>query len=79
MPVEFLGMGATNDGSETNRRSGPSFDQEYTIRLARGTKNPAGTVVPTVYGSGTPDPAEVAAVIAMHTETSNLARHWRPD
>ena len=25
MPVEFLGMGATNDGSEANRRSNGSF------------------------------------------------------
>jgi hypothetical protein len=26
VPIEFLGMGATNDGSETNRRSNGSFD-----------------------------------------------------
>ena len=35
MPIEFLGMGATNDGSETTPRSGGSFDLEFTIRLAR--------------------------------------------
>jgi alkanesulfonate monooxygenase len=30
MPVEFLGIGATNDGTETHARSGPAFDPEYT-------------------------------------------------
>ncbi len=27
MPVEFLGIAATNDGSETTARSGPSLRQ----------------------------------------------------
>jgi alkanesulfonate monooxygenase len=35
MPVEFLGIAATNDGSETASRTGPIFDKEYTLRLAR--------------------------------------------
>jgi alkanesulfonate monooxygenase len=35
MPVEFLGIAATNDGSETTARSGGSFDKDYTLRLAR--------------------------------------------
>ncbi|MGA6228044.1 alkanesulfonate monooxygenase, partial [Streptomyces umbrinus] len=35
MPVEFLGIAATNNGSETTARSGAAFDKEYTIRLAR--------------------------------------------
>ena len=35
MPVEFLGMGATNDGTETHPRSGPAFDPEYTVALAQ--------------------------------------------
>jgi alkanesulfonate monooxygenase len=35
MPVEFLGIGATNDGTETHARSGPAFDPEYTVALAR--------------------------------------------
>lgn len=30
MPVEFLGIAATNDGSETTVRSGGSFDKDYT-------------------------------------------------
>jgi alkanesulfonate monooxygenase len=43
MPVEFLGMGGTNDGSETRPRSGPSFDPEYAVRLARAHEATAGT------------------------------------
>ena len=35
MPVEFLGIAATNDGSEISARSGASFEKEYTLRLAR--------------------------------------------
>jgi alkanesulfonate monooxygenase len=35
VPVEFLGIAATNDGSEISARSGASFDKEYTLRLAR--------------------------------------------
>jgi alkanesulfonate monooxygenase len=35
MPVEFLGIAATNDSSEITARSGPSFDKDYTLRLAR--------------------------------------------
>ena len=35
MPIEFLGIAATSDGSETTARTGPIFDKEYTLRLAR--------------------------------------------
>ena len=34
VPVEFLGIAATNDGSEIGARSGASFDKDYTLRLA---------------------------------------------
>ncbi len=43
MPVEFLGIAATNNGSETTPRSGPAFDKEYTLRLAGRTRTTAGT------------------------------------
>ncbi|MFJ8467125.1 hypothetical protein [Streptomyces swartbergensis] len=33
MPVEFLGIAATNDGSETTPRSGAAFDKECSYRL----------------------------------------------
>ena len=65
MPVEFLGMGATNDGSETRRRSDGSFDKDYTVRLARAHEENGWDRVLTAYGSGTPDPCLAATVIAM--------------
>ena len=79
MPIEFLGMGATNDGSETTRRSGPSFDMDFTIRLARAHEEHGWDRVLTAYGSGTPDPAQAAAYIAMHTESLGLLLAHRPN
>ena len=79
MPIEFLGMGATNDGSETNRRSGGSFDPQYTVRLAQAHEQSGWDRVLTAYGSGMPDPALAAAHIAAHTSTLQLLLAWRPN
>jgi alkanesulfonate monooxygenase len=79
MPIEFLGMGSTNDGSETNRRTGGSFDPDYTVRLARAHEESGWDRVLTAYGSGMPDPALAAAHIAAHTETLQLLLAWRPN
>ena len=79
MPVEFLGMGATNDGSETVRRSGGSFDPEYTVRLAQAHEQSGWDRVLTAYGSGMPDPALAAAHIAAHTSSLQLLLAWRPN
>ncbi len=79
MPIEFLGMGATNDGSETHRRSGSSFDADYTIRLARAHEEHGWDRVLTAYGSGTPDPAQAAALIALNTDTLGLLLAHRPN
>ncbi|MER8069799.1 hypothetical protein ABTZ59_16075 [Streptomyces sp. NPDC094034] len=35
MPVEFLGIAATHNGSKTNPRSGASFDMEFTLKPVR--------------------------------------------
>jgi alkanesulfonate monooxygenase len=56
MPVEFLGIGGTNDGSETTARSGGVFDKEYTLRLARAHEDFGWDRVLFAYGSGSPDP-----------------------
>src|SRR5687767_11550344 len=79
MPIEFLGMGATNDGSETNRRSNGSFDPEFTIRLARAHEENGWDRVLTAYGSGSPDPAQAAALIAMNTERLQVLVAHRPN
>ena len=62
MPVEFLGIAATNDGSETTARSGAAFDKDYTLRLARAHEDHGWDRVLIAYGSGSPDPAQAAAL-----------------
>ena len=79
MPVEFLGIGATHDGSETTPRTGPAFDPEYTLALARAHEETGWDRVLTAYGSGGPDPAQAAAYIADHTENLQLLLAHRPN
>jgi alkanesulfonate monooxygenase len=79
MPIEFLGMGSTNDGSEINRRSGGSFDPDFTIALARAHEEHGWDRVLTAYGAGSPDPAQAAAWIAMHTSTLQVLVAHRPN
>jgi alkanesulfonate monooxygenase len=79
MPVEFLGIGATNDGTETHARSGPAFDKEFTLALARAHEESGWDRVLTAYGSGSPDPAQAAAYIADHTEHLQLLLAHRPN
>src|SRR6266849_908929 len=79
MPIEFLGMGATHDGSESNRRSNGSFDPEFTIALARAHEENGWDRVLTAYGAGSPDPAQAAAWIAMHTTTLEVLLAHRPN
>jgi alkanesulfonate monooxygenase len=79
MPVEFLGYAATNDGSEAQARTGPSFDPEYTVRLARAHEEWGWDRVLFVYGSGSPDPAAATAYVAAHTERLQLLLAHRPN
>jgi alkanesulfonate monooxygenase len=79
MPVEFLGIGGTNDGSEIGPRSGLSFDKEYTLRLARAHEDHGWDRVLFAYGSGSPDPAQVAAYVASRTERLQILLAHRPN
>ncbi|MFC4117657.1 LLM class flavin-dependent oxidoreductase [Nonomuraea zeae] len=79
MPVEFLGIGGTNDGSETSPRSGPSFDKQYTLRLARAHQEYGWDRVLFAYGSGSPDPAQVAAYVATRVEDLQILLAHRPN
>ena len=79
MPVEFLGIAATNDGSETTARSGASFDKDYTLRLARAHEENGWDRVLFAYGSGSPDPAPAAAYIASQTDKLQLLFAHRPN
>ena len=79
MPVEFLGIAATNDGSEISARSGASFDKEYTLRLARAHEETGWDRVLFAYGSGSPDPNAAAAYIASRTDQLQLLLAHRPN
>ncbi|GLW09116.1 hypothetical protein Misp01_42450 [Microtetraspora sp. NBRC 13810] len=79
MPVEFLGIGGTNDGSETSPRSGPSFDKEYTLRLALAHQEHGWDRVLFAYGSGSPDPAQVAAFVAARVPELGILLAHRPN
>jgi alkanesulfonate monooxygenase len=79
MPVEFLGIAATSDGSETTARSGASFDKDYTLRLARAHEENGWDRILFAYGSGSPDPNAAAAYIASRTESIQLLLAHRPN
>ncbi|OEV12840.1 LLM class flavin-dependent oxidoreductase [Streptomyces nanshensis] len=79
MPVEFLGIAATHDGSETHPRSGPSFDKDYTLRLARAHEDHGWDRVLFAYGSGSPDPSPAAAFIASRLEKLQILLAHRPN
>jgi alkanesulfonate monooxygenase len=79
MPVEFLGIAATNDGSEVTARSGVIFDKDYTLRLARAHEENGWDRVLFAYGSSSPDPNAAAAYIASRTEKLQLLLAHRPN
>ncbi|XVS66793.1 LLM class flavin-dependent oxidoreductase [Actinosynnema sp. CA-299493] len=79
MPVEFLGIGGTNDGSETRPRSGPAFDKDYTLRLARAHEEHGWDRVLFAYGSGSPEPAQAAAYVATKLDKLQILLAHRPN
>ncbi|MFJ9029665.1 LLM class flavin-dependent oxidoreductase [Streptomyces sp. NPDC102274] len=79
MPVEFLGIAATHNGSETSPRSGAAFDKEYTLKLARAHEDHGWDRVLFAYGSGSPDPAPAAAYIASRRDTLRILLAHRPN
>ncbi|MGD0377429.1 MAG: LLM class flavin-dependent oxidoreductase [Streptosporangiaceae bacterium] len=79
MPVEFLGIAATNDGSEVSARTGGSFDKDYTLRLALAHEEHGWDRVLFAYASGAPDPNAAAAYVASKTRTLQLLLAHRPN
>ncbi|TQS40606.1 LLM class flavin-dependent oxidoreductase [Cryptosporangium phraense] len=79
MPVEFLGIGATNDGSETHPRSGPVFDKQYTLEAARAHEDSGWDRVLYAYGSSSPDPGQAAAFVASKLDRLQLLLAHRPN
>ncbi|MEV4613301.1 LLM class flavin-dependent oxidoreductase [Kitasatospora sp. NPDC049258] len=79
MPVEFLGIAATGDGSETTARTTAAFDRDYTLRLARAHEDHGWDRVLFAYGAGAPDPAPAAAFLAARLERLQILLAHRPN
>ncbi|GAB2781936.1 hypothetical protein GCM10027073_13170 [Streptomyces chlorus] len=79
MSVEFLGIAATNDGTETTPRSGAAFDKDHTLRLARAHEDHGWDRVLFAYASGAPDPAPAAACIASRPGRLQILLAHRPN
>ncbi|MFJ1704296.1 LLM class flavin-dependent oxidoreductase [Kitasatospora sp. NPDC088346] len=79
MPVEFLGIAATGDGSETSARTTAAFDRDYTLRLARAHEDHGWDRVLFAYGAGAPDPAPSAAFLAARLERLQILLAHRPN
>ncbi|MFI5646898.1 LLM class flavin-dependent oxidoreductase [Kitasatospora sp. NPDC051705] len=79
MPVEFLGIAATGDGSETTARTTAAFDRDYTLRLARAHEDHGWDRVLFAYGAGSPEPAAAAAYLAAHLDRLQILLAHRPN
>jgi alkanesulfonate monooxygenase len=79
MPIEFLGIAATNAGSETRPRAGSSFDPDYTLRLARAHEDHGWDRILFAYHSGSPDPATIAALVAARLDSLKILLAHRPN
>ncbi|BAJ30756.1 MULTISPECIES: LLM class flavin-dependent oxidoreductase [Kitasatospora] len=79
MPVEFLGIAATGDGSETTARTTHAFDRDYTLRLARAHEDHGWDRVLFAYGAGAPEPAAAAAFLAAKLDRLQILLAHRPN
>ncbi|MEV4556021.1 LLM class flavin-dependent oxidoreductase [Kitasatospora sp. NPDC049285] len=79
MPVEFLGIAATGDGSETTPRTTAAFDRDYTLRLARAHEDHGWDRVLFAYAAGSPEPAAAAAFLAAKLDRLQILLAHRPN
>ncbi|WP_020014798.1 LLM class flavin-dependent oxidoreductase [Promicromonospora sukumoe] len=79
MPVEFLGIAATNDASETTARTTAPFDPDYLVRIARAHRDNGWTRILFAYGSSGPEPSALAAHVAAHVPDIELLLAHRPN
>ncbi|WP_131744687.1 LLM class flavin-dependent oxidoreductase [Frankia sp. Cppng1_Ct_nod] len=78
MPVEFIGLISTREGSETHQPSGPVIDRDYVRRSARVHEDAGFDKVLIGYSAGSPDNIQVAAYAAAHTERLGYLIAHRP-
>jgi alkanesulfonate monooxygenase len=78
MPVEFIGMIHTNDGSESRPQTTPLLDPDFTRRHAQAHEDAGFDRVLIGYGSFWPEGTQVAAHVAAHTQRLGLLIAHRP-
>jgi alkanesulfonate monooxygenase len=78
MPVEFIGMIATQEQSEIHPRSGPVIDRAFVRAFARAHEDAGFDKVLIGYSAGRPDGLQVAAYAAAHTERLHFLIAHRP-
>ncbi|MGO9220442.1 MAG: LLM class flavin-dependent oxidoreductase [Streptosporangiaceae bacterium] len=78
MPVEFIGMIHTNDGSESRPQTTPLLDPDFTRRHAQAHEDAGFDRVLIGYGSSWPEGTQVAAHVAAHTQRLGLLIAHRP-
>jgi alkanesulfonate monooxygenase len=78
MPVEFIGMIHTNDGSESRPQTTAQLDPDFTRRHAQAHEEAGFDRVLIGYGSFWPEGTQVAAHVAAHTQRLGLLIAHRP-
>ena len=78
MPVEFIGLIATQDGSESSPATLAFVDPGYAARIARAHEDSGFDQVLIGYSSAYPDGAQLAAYAAAHTSTLRFLVAHRP-
>ncbi|GAA2603475.1 LLM class flavin-dependent oxidoreductase [Paractinoplanes durhamensis] len=78
MPVDFIGLIATQDGSESAPATTALIDPAFTTRIARAHEDSGFDQVLLGYSSAYPDGAQVAAYAAARTERLGFLVAHRP-
>jgi alkanesulfonate monooxygenase len=78
MPIELIGLIATQDQSETRDAGGPLVDPDYVRRFAKAHEDSGFDRVLIGYSSASPDNLQVAAYAAAHTERLQYLVAHRP-
>jgi alkanesulfonate monooxygenase len=78
MPVDFIGLIATQDGSESSPATTAFTDSRYAARIARAHEDSGFDQVLIGYSSAYPDGAQVAAYAAAHTSALTFLVAHRP-
>jgi alkanesulfonate monooxygenase len=78
MPVDFIGLIATQEASESKPPVGPLVQPDYTARIARAHEDAGFDQVLIGYSSAYPDTIQVAAYAAARTERLTYLIAHRP-